>query len=344
MDAKARAERALDDALIAVSESASVSTIVRAALRVATLRQDPLAEFWLSAEVLGIKSGTSSSEAARDALSRLVALVGAKEAEAQRLSVFETLMSRRKTQDAKESIVSFGVSELETFVASMQAIYDDSVTPGMTPLDTGIASLRQEKEKAAVYPLLLQQKLVLERIKDAAYRYLLEVESEMLAGVAVPDVIAQGQSFVESELSILAPEALRALSAAQERLAQGDTEAMSHAATSSRRAIKALADVLCPPGDPIVDGSGVIRVMDDDHYRNRLVEYVRQRMGRSTHADVLASNITTLGTRLKSLDDLASKGVHSELSRTEADSCVSWTYMLAADLLRVEEESRQPKS
>jgi hypothetical protein len=79
--------------------------------------------------------------------------------------------------------------------------------------------------------------------------------------------------------------------------------------------------------------------MYDEHYRNRLVEYVRSNRGKSTHADLLASNIAVLGTRLKSLDDLASKGVHSEVPTSEAEACVTWTYMLAADLLRVDKET-----
>lgn len=325
-----------------VADGAPVSTILRAALRVATLCQDPLAEMWISIEIQGVRPGMSPTEGAAEVRGRLVALVGEEKADAQRRSVFEALITRRTLSNEKDSVVSHGAAELETLAASMQAIYDDVVTPGMTPLDTGLASLRQEKEKATVYPMLVRQRVVLGRIKDAAYRYLLEVESDMIAGIVIPDVIAQGRSFVEEKLALLAPDALDAVSAAQDRIAQGDPEAMSHAATSCRRAIKALADVLYPPGAPVVI-DGVERIMDDDHYRNRLTEYVRQKIGRSTHADVLASNITSLGTRLKSLDDLASKGVHSKVSTSEADSCLSWTYMLAADLLRIEEESKAPQ-
>ncbi len=297
---------------------------------------------WISLEIQGVRPGMSLTEPAAEVRGRLVALVGAEKADSQRRSAFEALMARRKLSNEKDSIVGHGAAELETLAASMQTIYDGMVTPGMTPLDTGLASLRQEKEKAAVYPMLVQQRVVLGRIMDATYRYLLEVESDMLAGIAIPDVIAQGRAFVEERLASLAPDALGALSAAQERIAQGDPEAMSHATTSCRRAIKALADVVYPPRAPVVI-NGVERVMDDDHYRNRLTEYVRLKIGRSTHADVLASNITALGTRLKSLDDLASKGVHSKVSTTEADSRVAWTYMLAADLLRVEEESKAPQ-
>src|SRR5205823_2607915 len=126
------------------------------------------------------------------------------------------------------------------------------------------------------------------------------------------------------------------LRAAETRSSESDGEAASQAATSCRRAIKALADALYPPGPHMTGKDGVTRLMDDDHYRNWLTTWVHERKGRSTHADLLASNLVTLGTRLKSLDDLASKGVHADLSRAEVESCVSWVYMLAADLLRVE--------
>lgn len=340
MDSQERLERALEDGLKAVTDGASASAVVRAALRVATLRQDPLAELWLRIEISGVHPQEKQTDDATGALGRLATLVGADEAEKQRVAAFELLLARRSFQkDQKEVVLSFGVAEIEAYRSSMQAMHDQPITPGMTPLDTGVASIRRDKTKELLGPQLLQQITILERIKDAAYRYLLGVESELMAGKSVPDVVAQGRSFVEARLAKISPDALSALASAQDRLAQGDPEALSHAATSCRRTIKAIADALYPAGNPVLDDNGIERVMDEDHYRNRLVQYVRQQKGRSTHADLLASNLVTLGTRLKSLDDLASKGVHTEVSRAEAESCVSWTYMLAADLLRVEQES-----
>lgn len=183
---------------------------------------------------------------------------------------------------------------------------------------------------------LTERRGVLERVKDAAYTYVLDAEAQILAGEVVPDSVARGREFVETELARRAPKALEALRAAESRSSENESEAASQAATSCRRAIKALADALYPPGPPVTGVDGVTRSMDDDHYRNRLTTWVHERKGRSTHADLLASNLVTLGTRLKSLDDLASKGVHANLSQAEVESCVSWVYMLAADLLRVE--------
>jgi hypothetical protein len=66
---------------------------------------------------------------------------------------------------------------------------------------------------------------------------------------------------------------------------------------------------------------------------------VRSRKGKSSHADLLAASLVAFGTRLKSLDDLTSKGVHGDASRVELESCITWLYMLAADLLRIDQES-----
>lgn len=338
IDVEARLSQALDEALRNASVS-SASTNVRSALRVAILRQDPLGELWLRIELEGINASTSNNDRLRDALSRLAALVGSEEAEARRVRKMESLFARRSIEtDGQSRVVAHGVSELETHNRSLQALHDEDVTPGMTPVDTGLASMTREKVRSAIAPTLIQQRAVLERIKDAAYAYLVDSESELLRGQTVPDALAEGHAFVEKTLAERSPDALTSLIAAQDRLAHGDEEAMSHAATSCRRAIKALADLLYPPGPPVVDEGGVTRDLDEEHYRNRLVQYVRDRQGKSTHADVLTSNIRTLGIRLKSLDDLASKGVHVKVSKDEARACVSWTYMLAADLLRIEQE------
>ena len=340
MDSATRIEAALNDGLTAVAAGASTSMVVRTALRVAVLRQDAPAELWLRLDLEGISRRTSQNPRITSAMSRMVAVMGMEAAEETRTQVLEAAMSRRTVdRDGKKVVMAHGIAELEAQTDAMRAIYDNPVTPGMTPLDTGMAAIQRDKAQATLAPALLQQRTVLERIKDAAYAFLLDVEAELLAGQALPDVLAEGRAFVEAQLAVRAPAALEALSAAQDRLALGDAEAMSHAATSCRRAIKSLADALYPPGAPVADGNGVLRTMDDEHYRNRLTQYVRQTQGRSTHADLLASNLGSLGSRFKSLDDLASKGVHSNLSMAEADSCVTWTYMLAADLLRIEEES-----
>ncbi|MGW9020195.1 hypothetical protein ACWGOE_01785 [Leucobacter chromiiresistens] len=252
-------------------------------------------------------------------------------------ATIEELIARHRVGDDRVS--AQGIGELEALNKATQALHDAPITPGMTPVDTGLASKDREKARTTTTPLLIEQGTVIERVRQAAFTYLIGVEADLLRGHVVPDTIAIGRDFVDATLAEIAPDALIALKSAQERCADGDSEALSHATTSCRRAIKALADALYPPSEPVVDDHGNLRVMDDERYRNRLIEYVRSNRGKSTHADLLASNIAGLGTRFKSLDDLASKGVHAEIRLAEAESCITWTYMLAADLLRISEEA-----
>lgn len=319
------------------ASEASASSVVRGALRVAILRQDPLGEYWLRLELQGISA--TGSPRTNDTLSRLGALVGSEAAEQQTQDAVSMLIKRREIEPGRDGVLPIGIGELEVRVSSLLGLYEDPVTAGMTPLDTGMASIERDKVRSSLAPTILNERSIIERIRNAAFAYMLEAEAELLRGEIVPDVIARGRNFVVNELSLRSPEASEALASAEKRIGEGDDEAMSQAATSCRRAIKALADTLFPATSSVLDDEGVARRLSDDFYRNRLVEYVRSRRGKSTHADILASNLASLGTRLKSLDDLASKGVHVQISRAEAETCLSWTYMLAADLLRIETET-----
>lgn len=334
VDSSERVARAIDDTLSATAANASTSVICRAALRVAMLRQDILAEFWLRLEVQGLDD---ASQRNRNLLARLTAQVGSDEAQKQWEIAAESFQARRSMEvDGKKAIFAPSAAELETTLAALLILHDDEIPAGMTPLDTGLAYLDRKKARSTLSVPLSGRRAMLERIKDAAYTYVLDVEAQILSGESVPDSVARGREFVETELARRAPKALEAIHAAEGRSGDNERESASHVATSCRRAIKALADALYPPGPPVEGDDGVVRSMDDDHYRNRLTTWVHERKGRSTHAELLASNLVTLGTRLKSLDDLASKGVHADLSQGEVESCVSWVYMLAADLLRID--------
>lgn len=137
-----------------------------------------------------------------------------------------------------------------------------------------------------------------------------------------------------------APEALEKFVAAQARLYSGKSEDLAHALTSCRRMIKALADALYPATDETMVGDdGVERRMSDDLYRNRLLQYIREKLGKRVHGTVIQKTLDSLGARLKSLDSLASKGVHDEVNAAEAETCIVWTYLLAADIVRVADGS-----
>nr|WP_176705821.1 hypothetical protein [Arthrobacter sp.]AXV46408.1 hypothetical protein pA40H2_p53 [Arthrobacter sp.] len=100
--------------------------------------------------------------------------------------------------------------------------------------------------------------------------------------------------------------------------------------------IKSLADALYPPTDKEITGTdGITRRMSNDAYQNRILQYVIEKIGKHNQGEVVQETLRSLGLRLKALNGLASKGVHDEVSIAEAENCVAWTYMLAADVLRI---------
>jgi hypothetical protein len=73
----------------------SATELAQTALRVAVLRDDPLAESWLRLELDGVsRTGPKSPEIAQ-CHSRLAALVGTAEARVQISAVVEALIARR---------------------------------------------------------------------------------------------------------------------------------------------------------------------------------------------------------------------------------------------------------
>ncbi|MFJ8963255.1 hypothetical protein ACIRG5_28095 [Lentzea sp. NPDC102401] len=86
---------------------------------------------------------------------------------------------------------------------------------------------------------------------------------------------------------------------------------------------KALAGALYSATDLKITGDdGIERKMSDDLYSNRLLQHVRDQLGGRTQGSVLKATLDSLGGRLKSLDSLASKGVHDEVSASEAETCI----------------------
>ena len=100
--------------------------------------------------------------------------------------------------------------------------------------------------------------------------------------------------------------------------------------------LKALADAVYPAtGETVTDDSGIERVMSDELYRNRLLQYVKETLGKHGQGGVVQDVLAALGNRLKSLDSLTSKGIHDNMSAAEAETCIVWTYLLAADIVRL---------
>jgi len=147
---------------------------------------------------------------------------------------------------------------------------------------------------------------------------------------------------VDSKLLDLAPKAAEKLMVAFRSVASEHPEEWSHALTSCRRFLEDLADVLYPPKDEQVKG----RTLGKPQYINRLWAFMDESIESESNRDLAKAHVDYLGSYLERAHKLGHKGVHADLSRTEAIKAVFHTYLLVADILDYLEKgsNRGPKN
>jgi hypothetical protein len=105
-------------------------------------------------------------------------------------------------------------------------------------------------------------------------------------------------------------------------------EDIAQVATSCRRFLEGLADMLYPPRD----GSAGSRKVGAAEYRNRLWAYVDENI-HGAGKNLALAQLDDLGHRIDALDRLSNKGVHDRISAMEARRLIVGLVVVAYDLL-----------
>lgn len=342
MTSSSRLQELLTQALDQFDAAATtVATNVRRASRIASLRKDYANQLWLQWEMTDLSAG-KTQKWQDPAIARIKAeldtLLGAEAGRGEGSRAF-LQFERNRTMDIDGQAMVNGTSigQLEDQLRAAQAAYDDFVSPaGLSPVDAYYVHRDADAGKAKLIPTINTLQMVVERVRSSVHSFLVATEAELEQGQSQSGLFVRAQEYVNGALAQYAPKSLEQFVAAQDRLYGGTREDLAHALTSCRRMLKSLADHLYPATNGGVVGiDGIERPMSDDQYRNRLLEYVRQVLGKHAQSGVIQKTLDSLGARLKSLDSLASKGVHDDVTAAEAETCVVWTYVLAADLIRL---------
>lgn len=319
------------------SQNQSIASLVRQAIRIAALRHDYLNQLRFQLETVDF---TTRSRAAAAALlptkENLQTLLGEDEFLNQYMSVHKQWEHNRASTETG-NIYATSIGQIEKQLKTLETAEADFVVPdNLTQIDTYFMARDANAARATLIPLQRQLESIIERVRQTVYDFLVAAEQELQAGQRTATIFERGQEYVHKALSTRAPDALAKFVGAQERLETGNSEDLAQALTSCRRMIKALADALYPATDEKVIGTdGVSRSMSADAYQNRILQYVIEKVGKHDQGEVVQETLRSLGHRLRALNGLASKGVHNEVSLAEAENCVAWTYMLAADVLRI---------
>jgi hypothetical protein len=329
-------EKALDE----FESGKPVSALVRQAHRIAVLRHDYAAQVWF---VLQQRDFTGKLQADKGPLIELQAmlwtLLGNEAGQAEYVRQVTNYQASREMLDQKGNIHGGSVDQLEGVLDQLQAAIQDKDLPAnLTPVDAGLMLIDRDRANAKLIPQIGSINKILSTVRQSVHDFLIATEAELDAGREESSFFDQAQSRINSLLNTYAPDAAKNFVGAQDRLYSGEPDAVNQALTSCRRMIKSIADALYPAtGEEKPGADGIGRKMSDEAYKNRLLQFVQETVGKHRNGAALQAVIADLDKRLKALDALSSKGIHAEVSLAEAQTCVFQVYLLAGDLLAIAE-------
>jgi len=139
---------------------------------------------------------------------------------------------------------------------------------------------------------------------------------------------------VDSELVKLCPKAIEKLPVMYAQLSSNDEVIYSEIASTCRRIIKDVADVLYPPSDsPIIGADGKSHNLTESDYTNRILARIQQSIQSGNEKKIFSSMFGYVDSLLNNINSYASKGDHSEFTKTDAVRCIVYTYLLLGDIL-----------
>ena len=324
--------------------TATLAGLLRRCQRIASLRGDGIALAWLSLEATDISNEVQGrSEARRTSLAARLMKSAPPEATAETWTAeYRGYVARRRLQPNKEEACLLSVQQIDEKVQMLREQEAGLVPPppGMHTYDLGKYVSDQQQLRMTYLSARLPLESVLARVRDRLWEFLTETEHDLTFGEATAETFDRLRSYVDQQLTTISPPALEQFQTAYRRLRDGGSEDRAHALTSCRRVLKTLADELFPArAQPVVGSDGKKHTLSDAAYVNRLLQYVNETLGKHENGAVVQAALRDVDARLSSLHDLASKGVHAEVTGYEVDTCVVQTYLVVADLLRIRERA-----
>ena len=173
------------------------------------------------------------------------------------------------------------------------------------------------------------------RVLNQCLNFTIHVERQLEAQQKTNSFLEQAQNEVQNYFRTRSDDVYEKLQKANQLVDSKLQEDLSLLLTQVRRAIKSIADHFYPATANVVRCSdGVERRLGDEQYLNRLHEFVHTSFSRSTATDLLRAELDHLLIFARKLNDIASKGVHAEVSLHEGQQGFVGLYMFLFNLIR----------
>ncbi len=249
-----------------------------------------------------------------------------------------TISSRIPDEKEAKTVLKLGIGEMQKHLAHLQKIISDlniSNRSGMGEYDSAVFTDGYDKMKPELWQRVSAITTVQERIRTRCLNYASRVEKQLKTQKKTDSFLSDVQNVVNNYFSAHSEETYRKLQKASNLVNSTNAEDFALLLTSVRRAIKAVADYFHSPEKGKVECSdGDERLMGNEQYLNRLHEYCSRIFKSSTSSELVQAELNYLMAFARKLDKIASKGVHSEVSSSEAKQGLVGLYMFLFNIIQ----------
>lgn len=255
---------------------------------------------------------------------------------------------RGYTMDGQKYVFTELASELEEKIMAEQTAVGNFTTQGTSVGGDNAAiamirlaeSVSQNTQKYV--EKIAQNQNRLSKLKAQYYEYALKKQIELSFGNIAVNIIGRYRKQVDNYFTELSGETIIKLQAIEGKLDSDNSEMYSQALTTCRRLFECTATELFKKYYPDFEGktyltkSGKEIDVSGDHYKNKLSAVIEHLEDKSTEKTLVGSTITYLLDWIDHLIQLQCKGVHSEVSKRDAERCIIQTYICLGDILSMQ--------
>lgn len=240
------------------------------------------------------------------------------------------------SEDGEErNVLTIPVGEVKSEIDQWERSIDDLKLPaGMGEFDTAAFTDRYNGQKAEIRLRIKACYTVKERIKTRCLNYAIRIEKQLLAQNKSEGFLQKSQNLVNNYFKQHSEDVYTKLQKATQLIDSTDPEDHSLLLTQIRRSLKSVADFFYPAvSEQVICSDGKKRNLGNDQYLNRLNEYIISSIGKSSSRDLLRTELEYLSVFARRLNEVASKGVHAEVSLIEAKQGLIGIYMFLHNLI-----------
>lgn len=232
------------------------------------------------------------------------------------------------------NVLKVAAGEIDAELSQWEGTLRDLSPPaGLHAFDAAAFHDSANRQRAEIRLRISALNTIKSRLKTRCLNYAIQIEKQLAAQERNQAFLWAVENDVNNYFKDRDVDVYQKLQKASALASSSDAEDGALALTEIRRALKAAADHFYPPrSEPVVCSDGKERDLGDERYLNRLNEYLATRMVASTARDLAKAELELLSAFMRRLNDLASKGVHANVSPAEARQGLVGTFMFLSTI------------